>query len=203
MTATPLARTRAALQAFTRRRPSLERCDLCAGALAPDHDHLLDPTSSRLRCACQVCARLLGSGPATRWALVRRRVERLADFRLSDEAWSSLGVPVGLAFLVHRSLDGRVVALYPSPGGPVEAAVAPAAWDEVVAANPALAGLSPDVEALLVHRVGGRRDHYRVSIDACYRLVAILRRHWRGFTGGDEVPRRIAEFFAELEGGRA
>jgi hypothetical protein len=101
---------------------------------------------------------------------------------------------VDLAFLVHRSTIGRIVALYPSPAGLVEAGV------ELM--HPLLADLRPDVEALLVNRTAGRRDYYLVSIDECYRLVGLLRLHWNGFSGGTEVQERIGQFFAALDGPR-
>jgi hypothetical protein len=62
-----------------------------------------------------------------------------------------------------------------------------------------IAAIQPDVEALLVHgRRGGPLETFVAPIDACYRLVGEVRRHWRGFSGGDVVWRRIETFFAEL-----
>jgi hypothetical protein len=181
----------AALRDFARERPPIEWCDLCATALAKRHEHLLDTQTRRLQCACLACVSLLGETQGGRWTLVRHGVQRRSDVHLSDEAWQALGLPVDLAFFVHRSSIGRIVALYPSPAGLVEAGV------ELV--TPLLAGLRPDVEALLVNRTGGRRDYYLVSIDECYRLVGLLRRHWSGFSGGTEVRERIDQFFATLD----
>ncbi len=56
----------------------------------------------------------------------------------------------------------------------------------------------PDVEALLVNRVGDRRDYFIAPIDSCYELVGLLRVHWRGLSGGTEVWERVAGFFDEL-----
>ena len=43
-----------------------------------------------------------------------------------------------------------------------------------------------------------------VPIDACYRLVGLVRLHWRGFDGGSEAWAAIDAFFAELRAaGRA
>ena len=61
----------------------------------------------------------------------------------------------------------------------------------------------PDVEALLVDRRPGSARGYRASIDECYRLVGLMRQHWRGFGGGAEAWRAIARFFDELDGGVA
>jgi hypothetical protein len=188
------ARAFAALRDFSRERPPVEWCDLCATPLAPRHDHLLDTQTRRLQCACQPCVCLLGENPGSRWTLVRHGVQRRSDVHVSDEAWQALGLPVDLAFFVHRSTIGRIVALYPSPAGLVEAGV------ELM--HPLLADLRPDVEALLVNRTAGRRDYYLVSIDECYRLVGLLRLHWNGFSGGTEVQERIGQFFAALDGPR-
>jgi hypothetical protein len=38
-----------------------------------------------------------------------------------------------------------------------------------------------------------------VPIDDCYRLVAVIRTRWRGFTGGKEVWLEIERFFTELD----
>jgi hypothetical protein len=32
-------------------------------------------------------------------------------------------------------------------------------------------------------------------VDACYELVGIIRRHWRGFDGGAEARASIEQFF--------
>ena len=37
-----------------------------------------------------------------------------------------------------------------------------------------------------------------MPIDACYRLVGLVRLHWRGFDGGSEAWRAIDAFFDEL-----
>jgi hypothetical protein len=58
----------------------------------------------------------------------------------------------------------------------------------------------PDVQALLVHRPTGDKGRlvFIVPIDLCYELVGLIRRHWKGFDGGEEANRAIAEFFAGL-----
>jgi hypothetical protein len=58
--------------------------------------------------------------------------------------------------------------------------------------------MSPDVEALLVNRVGTKRDYYLVPIDVCFELVGLIRVHWRGLSGGDLVWDEIEKFFARL-----
>jgi hypothetical protein len=72
-------------------------------------------------------------------------------------------------------------------------------WDELADENPVLRELKPDVEALLAHRVGQTRDHYRAPIDECFRLVGLIRTGWRGFSGGQELWEEIGRFFARLK----
>jgi hypothetical protein len=55
-----------------------------------------------------------------------------------------------------------------------------------------------DVEALLVNRVRGAREHFLVPIDECYSLVGLIRMHWRGLSGGREVWEKIDRFFQDL-----
>jgi hypothetical protein len=55
-----------------------------------------------------------------------------------------------------------------------------------------------DVEALLVNRVRGAREHFLVPIDECYRLIGLIRTHWRGLSGGREVWEELARFFEQL-----
>ena len=39
-----------------------------------------------------------------------------------------------------------------------------------------------------------------VPIDECYKLVGLIRTHWKGFGGGTEVWQEIEKFFVELRG---
>jgi hypothetical protein len=41
-------------------------------------------------------------------------------------------------------------------------------------------------------------EYYIVPIDACYRLVGVIRMHWKGLSGGTEVWTEIGSFFSEL-----
>jgi hypothetical protein len=67
-----------------------------------------------------------------------------------------------------------------------------------VANNPELRFLKPDVEALLVNRVGASREYFITPIDECYKLVGLIRVYWRGLSGGALVWGEIARFFDEL-----
>ena len=57
------------------------------------------------------------------------------------------------------------------------------------------------MEALLVNRVKDARRQWLVPIEDCYRLVAVIRTRWRGFSGGKDVWREIDRFFEALDGG--
>jgi hypothetical protein len=189
----------ASLRRFLRPRPVRERCELCSADLADDHAHLVELDSRRLACACDACAVLFSGQGAGKYRRVPRHVQYLADFRLTDAQWEGLGLPINLAFFLHSTPAGRVVAFYPSPAGATEALPDAQTWEALVEDNPALRGLEPDVEALLANRVGEAREHYRVGIDRCYELVGLVRTHWRGFSGGQAVWDEVGRFFAGLK----
>jgi hypothetical protein len=192
---TPLA----SIRRFVRPKPVRERCALCSAELPADHSHLLEPATRRLACACEPCAILFSNQGAARYRRVPRRVEFLPDFRLSDVTWQGLSLPIDLAFFVRSTPENGILALYPSPAGATEAPVAADAWQVLEEENLILLEFEPDVEALLVNRVGSSRECYRVGIDECYRLVGLIRTHWRGFSGGDVVWDEIDGFFAGLK----
>lgn len=190
----------ALLRKFVKRKPAGERCELCGLALAPEHAHLLEPASRRLVCSCEACSILFdGRGPDSRYRRVPRRIEILEDFKLSDDQWESLHLPISLAFFHHSTPANRVIAMYPSPAGATESLLALESWQDLVAENPVLAEMEPDVEALLVYRIGQARQYFRVPIDECFRLVGLIRAHWRGLSGGTEVWAEIAKFLQNLD----
>jgi hypothetical protein len=191
--------TLATLRRLTRPREPGERCELCSARIPDEHRHLFDTEGRTLVCSCQACSLLFTSDAATRYLVVPSRMLYLADFQMSDVQWDDLLVPVNLAFFTHSSQAGRVVGLYPSPAGATESQLGLDTWRDLVAANPALERLEPDVEALLVNRVASAREHYIVPIDQCYRLVGMVRSGWRGLSGGTEVWRSVAAFFAEIK----
>jgi len=59
--------------------------------------------------------------------------------------------------------------------------------------------MEADVETFLVNRVGKPAEYYIVPIDECYRLVGLIRMHWRGLSGGTEVWKEIHQFFGDLK----
>jgi hypothetical protein len=193
-----IGRPGAALRRFAERRPPIERCDLCSAELASDHEHLIESATRQLHCVCQACAILFGHQSSQKYRRVPHRAEELCDFRLTDAEWSGLGIPIGLAFFVTSSETAQVIAIYPSPGGPIESLLRLDSWDDLVHNNPVLGEFEPDVEALLVNRIGDVRSCFRAPIDECYKLVGLMRRHWHGFSGGDEVWNQVGQFFATL-----
>jgi Family of unknown function (DUF5947) len=195
------ARGLASLRSFLRKPPEAEHCDLCSLTLAEQHQHLVDPKTRRLLCACEACAILFSSGGETKYRRVPRDSSVLPDFKLSDQTWNSLGIPIGLAFIYSSSTADQILAVYPSPAGPTESALDRESWEELVADNPLLAKLNPDVEALLINRMNGARECFWVPIDECYRLTALVRKHWRGFSGGEEGWAQIERFFTRLKEG--
>jgi hypothetical protein len=193
----------AAVLGRIRRAPRLvpgERCEMCGEPVAAQHSHVVDVTNRALLCTCRPCALLFDyPGARLRYKAVPDRWRRLAS--LPAPVWDDLQIPVGVAFFFTNSTLERVVGIYPSPAGATESELPLGSWDAVLAAEPELAGLVPDVEALLVRVTGSSQvDGYLVPIDVCYELVGHLRTFWRGFDGGQDVRRRLADFFERVEG---
>lgn len=180
--------------------PSAARCELCGAAIPEAHLHLVDTVGRHLLCACQGCVATAGRAGDARFRRLPARARRLDGFCLTDAEWEALQIPIGLAFMFHSTPQGRVIALYPGPAGATESLLPLDGWSDLVARNPALGVLDPDVEALLIDRTDGRRDHYLVPIDRCYALVGLIRRHWRGLAGGAEAWQAIGAFFDRLRG---
>jgi hypothetical protein len=200
-TSIPAARSAfAALRRFNRPVSGAEeRCDLCAAPLAPQHQHLLEPARRSVQCACDACSVLFTTSPGARYRRVPREIDFLSDFQMTDLQWAGLGVPISLAFFFHSTPLNQIVAMYPSPAGPTEANIPPESWAGLVEDNPVLAAFEPDVETLLVNRVHGARECYRAPIDECFKLVGLIRSHWRGLSGGKDAWDRITQFFVEFK----
>ena len=85
-------------------------------------------------------------------------------------------LPIQLAFFFKsRAASTGPRLLSRAPPGATESLLSLDAWQELETANPVLLDFEPDVEALLVNRVGSSREYYRVPIDECYKLVGLLR----------------------------
>jgi hypothetical protein len=192
------------LRQLARKRPAAERCEMCSRELFSAHEHLVEPATHKLICACGACAILFDGQAGTKYKRVPRTVRFLQDFQMPDSQWESLAVPIEMAFFFNSSPHGRVIALYPSPAGAIESLLPLDTWDDITQANPVLKSMDTDVVALLANRVGSARgtrpaEYYLVPIDECYKLVGLIRTHWRGLSGGTEVWRELAEFFGALK----
>jgi Family of unknown function (DUF5947) len=192
-----------ALRQFVRRKRGVERCELCSAEVAVDHPHLIEPGSRKLLCTCNPCA-ILFSAMGAKYKRVPRRVLSLADFHLSDGQWESLMVPINMVFFFRSTPDARVVAFYPSPAGATESQLPLDTWQDIEDVNPVIKEMESDVEALLVNRVGHARgfaapEYYVLPVDECYKLVGLIRAHWKGLSGGTEVWQEIGKFFDSLK----
>lgn len=184
------------------RQRNVERCELCSVAVRNEHPHLIELPQQRLLCACDACALLFTGREDGKFKLVPRNGRRLVDFQMTDAEWDGLLIPINLAFFI-KSGNSRVRAMYPSPAGATESLLPLEAWNGIVQANPVLYEMRADVEALLVNRVGhareaGSAEYYLAPIDACYRLVGLIRLNWHGLSGGEAVWREVGNFFSEL-----
>jgi hypothetical protein len=186
-----------------------ERCEMCAVDIGDRHQHVVDLVGRGLLCTCRPCYLLFtAEDAALRYRAVPDRYLSFPGFALFAGQWDELEIPVGLAFFFVNSVLGRTVAFYPGPAGATESELPLGAWDGVVAANPELGLLRPDVEALIIAmpdpRTGGRdqdpgrAECFLLPIDRCYELVGSLRRVWRGFDGGQEARAVLDAFFADL-----
>jgi hypothetical protein len=170
------------------------QCDLCNESLDADHAHLVDVAARSLQCVCRACALLFaseGAGAGQR-RVVPDRYEPLGEL---DHVWSAVDLPVNLAFFMRHSGTEHVAIFYPSPAGATESLLPMDSWQDWTEREPRLATVEPDTEALLIRRHRDRREAFVVPVDACYELVGIIRRHWRGFDGGAEARASIEQFF--------
>ncbi|SHH53425.1 DUF5947 family protein [Streptomyces sp. 3214.6] len=186
---------------LTERPPRPERCELCSLVVTEaDHRHLVDTEKRALVCACAACALLMEQpgAAAGRFRTVPARYLTDPGHRLDENAWDTLRIPVGVAFLFRNAALDRLVALYPSPAGATESELEPAAWTEVLAGSRLAALLEPDVEALLLRRADGHCECHLVPIDVCYELVGRMRLLWQGFDGGAEARAALDAFFTDV-----
>jgi hypothetical protein len=193
-----------ALRQFVRDDRRSERCELCGAALTARHSHLLEPASRKIRCSCQACSILFSGNADGRFRRLSERVRFLSNFAITDGEWDSMLIPIGMAFFFKNGATSKIVALYPGPGGATESLLSLDTWNDITRRNPVLDDMEPDVEALLVNRLGTSRgfagaEYYLLPIDECYKLVGLIRSHWRGLSGGSEVWEILRAFFTELK----
>jgi Family of unknown function (DUF5947) len=178
----------------------VERCELCTQPVPERHDHVVQLDSRGLLCACRACWLLFTRPGAAqgRYRAVPDRYLYDPSFQLDPAQWDAIQVPVRTAFFFRHSALERWVAFYPSPAGATESLLSLDTWEQVLAANPAMAEPAEDVEALLVDCGPDGVACFLVPIDACYELVGLVRLHWKGFDGGERVWRELEAFFAGL-----
>jgi hypothetical protein len=178
----------------------VERCEMCAEPIGEWHGHVVNIESRGLMCTCRPCALLFTKEGAAggRFKAVPERYKYAANVPLAAASWDSIGIPVAMAFFFTNSALGQTVAFYPSPAGATESQLSLEAWTDLLAVTPAMADLSPDVEALLVNKSANGFECFLVPIDACYQLVGLVRMNWKGFDGGEEAWTAINEYFDGL-----
>ena len=110
----------ATLRNLARKTEPSEHCDLCGAIVAREHQHLIDPAARKLMCSCDACSVLFSQSGQTKYKRVPRRARFLKDFSMTDARWDSLLIPIGLAFFLKSSTEGRVLAMYPGAAGSAE-----------------------------------------------------------------------------------
>ncbi|MEP6809171.1 MAG: DUF5947 family protein [Chthoniobacterales bacterium] len=177
----------------------VEQCELCSIRLGPVHRHLLEMATRRIVCSCDPCALRFENVVGGKFKLIPRDARPLPDFQMTDMMWEGFSLPISLAFFFYDTPNEKMAAYYPSPAGATESLLPLTAWETLVAANPVLAEMQADVETLLVNRTNETREYFIAPIDVCFELVGLIRVHWRGFSGGEDVWREINAFFARLK----
>jgi Family of unknown function (DUF5947) len=186
------------LRRFRERSSYQEKCEFCGVGLAPEHKHLLEVAKRRIVCTCTPCALRFQDVVGGRFKLVPSDIRYLSEFDLSDSEWENLALPINLAFFFYSTPQQKMNAMYPSPAGATESLLPLTAWTSLVERNSELTTMAADVEALLVNRVGTKREYYIVPIDLCFELIGLIRVHWRGLSGGDKVWEEVDKFFSKL-----
>jgi Family of unknown function (DUF5947) len=173
-----------------------EHCDLCGLTIADDHRHLLALVERRIVCSCETCwAMRSGEGD---YRPVGNRTLWLPELDVPDDLWASFQIPIGLAFFMQSTVTACVVAMYPSPAGATESELHFETWQRMVALNPVLGDLEPDIEGLIVNRLTEPAVYAIAPIDVCYALTGAIKLTWEGISGGAGVGEAVTRFFDEL-----
>ncbi|MFY9663161.1 MAG: DUF5947 family protein [Candidatus Cybelea sp.] len=183
-----------------KRPPPGERCDFCSTSVTPEHSHLIELAARRILCACRPCYIVFEPEGAAqgKYRAVPTRYREITGFAIDDALWDSLQVPIGLVFFFYNSLEKKMVAFYPSPVGATESLLPLDTWDEITARCPELASIKPDIEAILMQRSRESSRTFIVPIDSAYELVGLIRTSWKGFDGGEEARKKVAEYFDKV-----
>ena len=141
-----------------------ERCELCDAPIGPGHRHLLARSTHELLCACRPCALLFdrdGAGGG-RYRLVPERAGGWTTSRSATRSGRSCASP-STSRSSSTAASGARGGLLPGPDGPgrvaADARRVGSAWP---ATTRCWRDLMPDVEALLVCRARGAREHWLV-----------------------------------------
>jgi Family of unknown function (DUF5947) len=176
--------------------PEGEHCDLCGLSIPEDHRHLLHLVERRIVCSCEACwAMRAGEGD---YRPVGNRTLWLGELEIPDDLWAGFQIPIGLAFFMNSTVTGCVVAMYPSPAGATESELHFESWARMVALNPLLSNLEPDVEGLIVNRLVDPPVYAIAPIDRCYALTGAIKVAWEGISGGGGVDHAVTRFFEDL-----
>ena len=173
---------------------------MCGVLVAAEHGHVADTHEHRLLCVCRPCYLLFsadGAGGA-RFRGVGTEVRLVDDLALTESDWTTLQIPVELAFFFSQGDPPSYAAFYPGPSGATESTLDLSAWRDILESNPALASVRPDVEAVLLRHHAPGFSCYITPVDVCYELVGLVKLRWKGFDGGQEVWEALDAFFDRL-----
>ena len=79
-----------------------ESCDICGVGIQEKHNHLLQLDERRILCVCTSCWAQRSADPQYR--PTGSRILWLDDFRLSDDVWGRLQIPIGLEEGLERTV---------------------------------------------------------------------------------------------------
>lgn len=175
-----------------------EHCQFCGKEIPDDHRHLLELMQKQLICVCDSCF-IIGSIRHEQYKIIPQRTVWLNHFDISEELWSRFLIPVNMAFFLFDSARNSIIAHYPAAAGATESKLKMEPWKELEELNPELKTMLPDVEALLVNRLDNSQQYFIVPIDACYKLIGLMRTQWKGIFGGTAIQNIIRDFFTALQ----
>lgn len=164
-----------ALKRFVQERPVEQRCELCAAAIDPSHEHLYEPQKRSLMCACKACALLFPeTGEASYRRLVTRPPER-ADLSFEERDLGLLELPVRLAFLMPSQVHGSLFVSFPNARGATESQLPLSRWDEFRERHPQLGLLRPELDVLALDARREPTLSALLSIDVYLAMLGRLR----------------------------
>jgi len=182
-----------------RRHPQIRYCDVCGTTAEFRHWQLVHVPTRRLICCCEACTSALTKWHDGQYRRVPQSIEMLPDFCMTESQWDRLKLPINLGFLYYSSPDRRVLSVYPGAFEAIGGKSPAGLWEELTQQNPILRSFKPDVEGLLVNRVGKTRRYFRVPIDESYQLFSFMRDNWSGVTGGVNLWRQVETCFARWQ----